>query len=190
MCIVSISAMMILALPTDLNPSIGRVIRLMARWSCSTMLLRYLFLAHQDINIGVGLDAFNGRRVGAALVNGDLFWHVVQVDGTFQKSPGRSQIALGSEQKINCIARPIHGPVKVLPLTGYLDVGLVHPPAQSNGSFASPENCCQHRQHFDCPAMHRCVVDKYAALLHHFLDVAQTQRVGHVPTHVSITSSG
>src|SRR5665647_2259217 len=31
--------------------------------------------------------------------------------------------------------------------------------------------------------MHRGVVDKYAALLHHFLDVAQTQRVGHVPAH-------
>ena len=26
----------------DLNPSIGRTTRLMARWSCSTMLLRYL----------------------------------------------------------------------------------------------------------------------------------------------------
>src|ERR1035437_6409295 len=40
-----------------------------------------LVLTHQDVDAGVGLDALNGRRVGAALVNGDLLWHIVQVDG-------------------------------------------------------------------------------------------------------------
>jgi hypothetical protein len=35
-------AMIILAFQNDLKPSIGRVIRLMAWWSCSTRLLRYL----------------------------------------------------------------------------------------------------------------------------------------------------
>ncbi len=40
---VSIPAMMIRALQSDLNPSIARVIRLMARCSCSTMLFKYLF---------------------------------------------------------------------------------------------------------------------------------------------------
>ncbi len=40
---VSIPAMMIRALQNDLNPSIARVIRLMARWSCLTMLFKNLF---------------------------------------------------------------------------------------------------------------------------------------------------
>ena len=36
---ISIAAMLLLAFQNDLKPSIGRVIRLIARWSCSTMLL-------------------------------------------------------------------------------------------------------------------------------------------------------
>ena len=45
MCMVSIPAMMIRALQNDLNPNIARVIRLMAQWSCSTMLLTNLTMA-------------------------------------------------------------------------------------------------------------------------------------------------
>jgi len=41
---------------------------------------------HQDIDAGVGFHAFNGRSVGAALVDSDLLWHVVQVDGTHTQS--------------------------------------------------------------------------------------------------------
>lgn len=46
--------------------------------------VQILVLAHQDADTGVGLDAFNGGRVGTALVDGDLLWDVVQVDGTLQ----------------------------------------------------------------------------------------------------------
>ncbi len=42
MCMVSIPPMRIRALQNDLKPIIGRVIRFTARWSCSTMLFRYL----------------------------------------------------------------------------------------------------------------------------------------------------
>ena len=31
------------------------------------------FLAHQDVDAGIHLDVFNGRRIGAALVGVDLF---------------------------------------------------------------------------------------------------------------------
>lgn len=34
-------------------------------------------LAHQDIDTGVSLDTFNGRRIGPALVNRDLLGHTV-----------------------------------------------------------------------------------------------------------------
>lgn len=39
-------------------------------------------LAHYDVNTDIPLDAFNGGRISAALVDGDLFRRVVQVDGT------------------------------------------------------------------------------------------------------------
>lgn len=54
-------------------------------------------LVHQDVNTGISLDAFNGGRVGTAFVDGDLLWHVVQVNRALQKPAGRSLIALGSE---------------------------------------------------------------------------------------------
>ena len=54
-------------------------------------------LAHEDVDTGVSLDTFNGRRVGAALVDGDLLWHAVQVYGAFEKAPGRRLVPLGSQ---------------------------------------------------------------------------------------------
>ena len=54
-------------------------------------------LAHQDVNTGVSLDAFNGGRIGAALVDGDLLWHIVQVDRALQKAPGCCLIPFGSQ---------------------------------------------------------------------------------------------
>ena len=56
---------------------------------------------HQDIGEGIGLDTFNGCCVGATLVESDLLWHIVPVDGPFQKSPGSSQTLLGSHQEVH-----------------------------------------------------------------------------------------
>jgi len=39
-----------------------------------------LRLTHLDVGARVGADALDGCRVGAALVDGDLFWNAVQVD--------------------------------------------------------------------------------------------------------------
>ena len=86
-------------------------------------------LAHQDVDAGIHLDAFNGRRIGAALVDGDLLGHAVQIDGVLQKASGRSLIPLGREKKVNRIAGAVNGTVEVLPVASYFDVGLVHAPA-------------------------------------------------------------
>src|ERR1035437_8156997 len=142
-------------------------------------------LTHQDVYAGISLDAFNGGRIGAALVDGDLLWHIVQVDGPFQKAARRSLISLGSQKKIHCIAGTINRTVKVLPLACHFDVGFIHSPAQTNRSFAPPKHAGQHRQHLCRPAMQGGVVNKNTALLHHFLHMSQTQRVGHVPAHAS-----
>src|ERR1700735_817504 len=52
MCMSSIPSRVTAADRNDLNPSIGRTIRLTTRWSCSTMLLRYFTspLAGQKVN--------------------------------------------------------------------------------------------------------------------------------------------
>lgn len=140
-------------------------------------------LTHQDVDTGVSLDTFNGCGVGATLVDGDLFWQVVQVDGAFQKSAGSSHISLGSEKKVHRIASAVNHPVKVLPLAGHFDVGLVHPPTLANGVLAPTKYGGQHRHHLDRPAVHCGVVHENTALLHHFFNVTQTQRIGHIPAH-------
>ena len=86
-------------------------------------------LAHQDVDAGIHLDAFNGRRIGAALVDGYLFGHAVKVDGALQKAPRRCPVSLGREKKVHRIAGAVNRPVNLLPLASDFDVGLIHPPA-------------------------------------------------------------
>ena len=95
-CMVSIPAINFWALQNDLKPSIGSVTRLTARWSCSTMLF--------DVQTGVGIYVSNGRGVGTALVDGDLLRQTMQVDGSFQKAPGRSLISLGCKEEVDRMA--------------------------------------------------------------------------------------
>ena len=81
----------------------------------------------------------------------------MQVDRALQEPPGRSQIALGREQKIHRLAIQIDGAVKVFPLASNVDVSLVHPPASPNGSLAPTQHSCQNRQHLERPTMNRGV---------------------------------
>ena len=46
-----------------------------------------LDLAHLDVRTGIGLNAFDGRRVRTALVDRDFLGHAVQIDGALQKAP-------------------------------------------------------------------------------------------------------
>ena len=86
-------------------------------------------LAHYDVNTDIPLDAFNGGRISAALVDGDLLGHIVQVDGTLQEPAGCSQISLGSEKEVHRITVAIDSAAEVLPLTRNFDTGLIHAPA-------------------------------------------------------------
>ena len=54
-------------------------------------------LAQQDILEGASRGAFNGRSIGTALIDSDLFRHAVQVVGTFQKAPRGGYISFGSQ---------------------------------------------------------------------------------------------
>jgi len=37
-------------------------------------------LAHHDVEAGVGLEAFNGRRICSALVSGDFLGYILRVE--------------------------------------------------------------------------------------------------------------
>ena len=67
-------------------------------------------LSQFSVQAGVVTDAIDGCGVGAALVDGDLLWLVVQVYGALKKAPGRRT-------------------VKAFSLARHFDVCLVHLPA-------------------------------------------------------------
>ena len=77
-------------------------------------------LTQPDIDTGINLDTFNGRRIGATLVDGDLLWHAMQVDCALQKASGCSLISLGSQQKIDDVASSINRAVEVIPVPSLL----------------------------------------------------------------------
>jgi hypothetical protein len=94
---------------------------------------------HQDIDASVSLDALNGCCVGATLVDSDLHWHSVQVDGTIQKSLGSSQIAFGIQQEVHRIA-------------SHLDIGFIHPPTLASGVLTPTKYVGQPRKSTSLPA--------------------------------------
>ena len=110
-------------------------------------------------------------------------WHVVQVDCALQKPPGCRQIAFGSEEEVDRVARAVNSALEIFPVARHQDAGFVHTPASTNGALASTKHHCQHRQHFDRPSVDCGVVNQSTALVHHLLNVAQAQRGGHVPSH-------
>ena len=121
--------------------------------------------------------------LGATLVDGDLLWHIVQVDGTFQQSPGSSHIALGSQQEAHRIASAVNGPLQIFLFTSHIALGFIHPPTLANGVLAPTKYGGRHRHHLDSPSMHCGVVDGNTAFPHHLFNVTQAQRIGHVPSH-------
>jgi len=86
MCIVSIPAIRARAADV-LEPEHGSHDAL----DCPVVLLdsvvEVLRLTQLDGGAGVGTHALDGRVVGAALVDRDLFRHNLQINGTFEESP-------------------------------------------------------------------------------------------------------
>ncbi len=74
-----------------------------------------LRLAQFDVRAGVGTHPRDGRRVGAALVDGDLLRHTVKIDGAFEEAPRRSVVTVSPKQKVDRGTGTIDGPVLATP---------------------------------------------------------------------------
>ena len=80
-----------------LNPSMGRVRRLIARWSCSTRLLRYF---DWRILMGVsrlGIDRFERGEIGAAFVDGHRLGRAILGDRFLKVTPSCSLVSMGAQ---------------------------------------------------------------------------------------------
>jgi hypothetical protein len=183
MCMVSMPAMILTADLKDLNPIIGRVRLLMALWSCSTMLFKYL---HCRSSMSTPLSATSARTAAvlAPLLSMVIFFgHVVQVDRALEEATRSGHVTVGGQEEVHRLAELVDRAVQVLPLTAYQHIGLVDSPGTANRQLAAAQHRRQYRQHLQRPAVNGCVVDQHATLGHHLFKVAQTQRVGGVPPH-------
>jgi hypothetical protein len=86
MCMSSIPARAMAADQSDLNPSIGRVIRLIARWVLIHDIIQILCLPQFNVDLMVGVALFYRRRMGATLVDVNLLRCATLVDGFAQKA--------------------------------------------------------------------------------------------------------
>src|SRR5258707_12356641 len=113
----------------SLKPSIGRVMRLMARWFCSTTLFRYFDLTNRDGRLPLGVHRVQRGQIRAAFVDGYRLRHTILSNRLFKEAPCCHLVPLGSEQEINGFACLVHRPVEALPLAFDFDIRFVRPPA-------------------------------------------------------------
>ena len=104
----SIPARVTAADQKDLNPVIARTCRLIARWSCSTTLLRVLVLSELNFCAVGRVVALDRRGVGATLVDGNLPRLAMLADRLAQEAQGCLAIPLRRQQEIDslpCLCR-------------------------------------------------------------------------------------
>jgi hypothetical protein len=101
---ISIPPRMTRAQRNDLNPSIGRMMRLTAPVILLDDIVEVLALPNRDRRAVLGAIAFDPRRVGAALVDRDGLRKTIALNGPSEKPLRGSPIALGGEQEVDGVA--------------------------------------------------------------------------------------
>src|SRR5258708_13909892 len=99
----------------SLNPSIGRVRCLIARWSPVRPRCSKLCLTNPDGRLALGIHRMKRGQIGTALVYGYCLGRAVLSHGLLKEAPPSSLSPLGSEHKIDRVAPLFRAPVMILP---------------------------------------------------------------------------
>ena len=152
-----------------------------ARWSCSTILLRYFTwrLTSRAVRLIIAPD---GGGIGLAPIDGDRLRHPMTADGFGQKASGGWLVPLGREEEIDGLAGLIDGAVAIGPLAFHPDIGLVQAPAAPHRPLAAMKGFLQPRAVGDDPAVDGGVIDGNPTFLHQFFNVTRTRWICHVPS--------
>lgn len=125
----------------------------------------------------VGIAGDNRFAVGLAAVDDDPLGPAMAFKRIPEKPPGRQKVAVFAEPN-STYHRSCRWRDKGSPLVTDLDVGFVDMPSAGYAQITSIETLQQLRRVADGPAVNCRMVDGYAALRHHLLQVAQAQAVG------------
>ena len=131
MCMSSILASVMAAGQNDLNPSIGRVIRLTRPMVLLDNIIDILDLWPEashlefDARFLFNLVAFYSRGIGATLIEGDLFRQTRLIDRIAKEAQRRFAVGLGSQEEVNRSACFVDRSIQVFPLTFDAHIRLV-----------------------------------------------------------------
>lgn len=123
------------------------------------------------------------HAIGLATINGDPLWPVVAGENLAQEAFGYSQVAFYTEIELARIAITIEGAVQIKPISFDLHIGLVKDPSVCHRALSSIEPVKQLWTEMKDPAMHSGMLHCNATFSHHFLQIAQAQIVGQIPSH-------
>jgi hypothetical protein len=145
-------------------------------------------LPNHNFGAVLGIGITDPGVVRAALVDVDDLGNAVVLDGAREEPPCRTTIAFGGQQEVDGVALLIKRAMPIPVLAADLDVRLVQSPAfadRAYASFALPltKSFLQYRNQLHDPAVNGGMIDEQAALSHHLFEIAQTQRVGDIPSH-------
>ena len=94
----------------------GRVRRLIARWSCSTSVVEIFGLADLDRRFTISIDRFERGEIGAAFVDGHRLGRATLGDRLFKVTPGCRLVTMGAQQEVDGVTVLVNGAVES-PLT-------------------------------------------------------------------------
>ena len=165
MCINSIPASTHLADWNDLKLSIGLVTRLMARWSCSTMLLRY-FTCRTMTGVSPRALISSMAALLAPLLSKVTFSGTPLAFMALSKNRRAAALSrLAVRRKSTRLAFLVYSTTKVFPDPFDLEVCFVHSPTDTNWPLVFTKDFFKGGQKPDRPAVDRRMVDEHASLL-------------------------
>src|SRR6478752_7189540 len=158
----SMPAIVVAAPVNVLNPAMDAQRLLMARWSCSITLLRYLFVRTSTL-----------RQQGCA-----------------KERWGRRDSAVRPEQEGHRLAALIDGSIQVMPLATDTDVGLIHPPGSAD-RLGEPTPALLVLRHIaGDPSEDGGMGQANAALRHQLYQVPVGKTVRDIPAHAELDDIG
>ncbi|CBJ92469.1 conserved hypothetical protein [Xenorhabdus nematophila ATCC 19061] len=80
-------------------------------------------------------------------------------NGSAKKAPYCGSIAIGSQQEINCLSAGINGTIEVFPLPFDVDIGFIHAPSATHGTFVPPKGVIQLSNNGTKRVTQRCHVE-------------------------------
>jgi hypothetical protein len=168
-----------------LKPSIGLVLDLIPRWSCSMRLFRYFedrnFVRQRQAVLSHLTDCAMRRSIA---IEGDRVRRPTVIPNRlFEECLGCGYISCPTEPEVDSLPSLVYCPIQIGPLSAHLEMGFIDSPRAASAAAKAIPPLDEHWRIPSNPAQDRRVRQLNSAFRHHFDQVPRTQFVSEVPAH-------